>query len=107
MGSTLLRFVGLLVSIDQFTQGWVVVAPFARQTPFKSTALQAEEWSDFADYDNDFDDDKPLDFGKLLQDRTKSLDYTAIQTRQFSLGKDLVVNGYVGSMGFDEGGLDT
>ena len=42
-------------------------------------------------------------FVNFLQDRRNSrMDWTAIQTRQFSLGQDLVLSNYVGNMGFDE-----
>jgi hypothetical protein len=42
-------------------------------------------------------------FVNFLQERSSSgMDWTAIQTRQFSLGHDLVLSNYVGNMGFDE-----
>lgn len=41
-------------------------------------------------------------FAKLLQERSGSMDWTAIQSRQFSLGQDLILSDYVGNMGFDE-----
>ena len=43
------------------------------------------------------------EFVNFLQERRSSkMDWTAIQTRQFSLGQDLVLSNYVGNMGFDE-----
>lgn len=85
---------------------------------------EGEEWSDFDDLgfsgtssnsaSRKFvpgDDDKidanavvaPLpDFAKLLQERSGTIDWTAIQTRQFSLGQDFILSDYVGNMGFDE-----
>jgi len=41
-------------------------------------------------------------FAQLLQERSGAVDWTAIQTRQFSLGSDIVLSDYVGNMGFDE-----
>jgi hypothetical protein len=32
----------------------------------------------------------------------RSLDYTAVRSRQFTLGKDIILTNYVGDMGFDE-----
>jgi hypothetical protein len=87
-----------------------------------------EEWSDFEDLgfggksgsssggggesspirsemdkvdENDIAAPQP-NFAKMLQERTGAVDNTAIQTRQFSLGQDLVLSDYVGNMGFDE-----
>lgn len=42
------------------------------------------------------------DFAQLLQERSGAVDWTAIQTRQFSLGQDLILSNYVGNMGFQE-----
>lgn len=61
----------------------------------------AAEWtSDFDDF-VDEDEETALDFAQIFQNRPP--DYTAIQTRQFSLGQDLILVDYVGNMGFDEG----
>jgi hypothetical protein len=79
-----------------------------------------EEWSDFDGFvgggggggneslesksnkrtDNDNFDS--VDFLQLFQERSGSIDLTSCQTRQFSLGQDLVLSDYVGNMGFDE-----
>lgn len=50
------------------------------------------------------DDTAASDFSNFLQERSSSanIDWTAIQTRQFSLGQDLILSNYVGNMGFDE-----
>jgi hypothetical protein len=65
------------------------------------------------------DELKGIDFAMLLQEKQQTsvrgdttsattsrsvsnVDYTAIQTRQFLLGKDLVISDYVGTMGFQE-----
>lgn len=76
-----------------------------------------EEWSDFADMGytppqtqiNNEDVASPGDDGDLnaklrleMQRRQTSRDYTAVSSRQLSLGKDLIVTNYVGDMGFDE-----
>ena len=43
------------------------------------------------------------EFVNFLQKRSSTtIDWTAIQTRQFSLGQDFVLSNYVGNMGFDE-----
>lgn len=102
------------------------VAPLWSRTPEDARRERNEgdeEWSDFDDLgfssgssasDSKFipgDDDKvdtgavsaPLpDFAKLLNERSGTVDWTAIQTRQFSLGQDLILSNYVGNMGFDE-----
>jgi len=82
-----------------------------------SSKGSSEEWtSDFDDYVGSFDSDELL-FPKMLQDEEEnpvsmseifskkltSPDYTACRTRQFSLGRDIIVTDYVGNMGFDEG----
>mmetsp|Transcript_13529 Transcript_13529/g.19961 ORF Transcript_13529/g.19961 Transcript_13529/m.19961 type:complete len:583 (-) Transcript_13529:9-1757(-) len=81
-----------------------------------------QEWtSDFDDYypsngddntkdDNDEEEDDKWDVSSLLKTTKKSStpkttisgDLSAIQTRQFSLGEDIQLINYVGSMGFDE-----
>jgi hypothetical protein len=57
---------------------------------------------DKVDDDKNDSDQRQPDFAKLLQERTGAIDWTAIQTRQFSLGQDLILTDYVGNMGFDE-----
>jgi serine/threonine protein kinase len=52
--------------------------------------------------DNDNDGDDKFDISKLFRDRATSIDLSACQSRQFSLGQDLILSDYVGSMGFDE-----
>lgn len=47
-------------------------------------------------------DSQLTNFAQLFQERSGSIDWTAIQTRQFSLGRDLLLTEYVGNMGFDE-----
>ena len=92
--------------------------------PKKMKSQQDSEWtSDFDDYvgdagnvgnagsdyeklDYDDDDDKAdendtLNVASIFKSRG-SRDLTAIQTRQFSLGEDLILADYVGNMGFDE-----
>lgn len=68
-----------------------------------TTCIAASDWTDGDLFDGDSNNIDGVDFASLLQERSGNLDYTAIQTRQFSLGTDLVVTDYVGNMGFDEG----
>lgn len=62
--------------------------------------LYESEWtSDFDDFVGDDDD------GMILSSIFKSRgskDLTATQSRQFSLGQDLILADFVGNMGFDE-----
>jgi hypothetical protein len=60
------------------------------------------EWtSDFDDYIGN--DNDSSDFAKLFQERVVGpADLTAIKTRQFVLGTDIALSGFVGVMGFDE-----
>jgi hypothetical protein len=70
------------------------------------------EWSDFDDLgysssETEFSSSSSLSqeqissFQQQLQERSKT-DLTAIRTRQFRLGRDLILSDYVGNMGFDE-----
>jgi hypothetical protein len=67
-----------------------------------SLASSKEEWtSDFEGFVGD-DNTSLSDF--LAESREGSnRDLTAVQTRLFSLGVDLIVNDFIGNMGFDEG----
>jgi hypothetical protein len=67
------------------------------------------EWSDFDDLG--YTPNSETEFSssneslpssqQQLQERSKT-DLTAIRTRQFRLGRDLILSDYVGNMGFDE-----
>jgi hypothetical protein len=67
------------------------------------------EWSDFDDLgytpnsETEFSSSNESlpSFQQQLQERSKT-DLTAIRTRQFRLGRDLILSDYVGNMGFDE-----
>jgi hypothetical protein len=52
--------------------------------------------------DTPADDADSLNFAQLVAQRAGPPDYTATQTRQFSLGSDLILSDYIGKMGFDE-----
>ena len=58
------------------------------------------------DYDDDDDDEpKSKTSSTSLSDflaKSASRDLTGVTTRLFSLGQDLIVNDYVGNMGFEE-----
>ena len=78
-------------------------ATFCRHLPFLQNNDNTEWTSDFDDFvggEIEESSDKKFDFSKLIQERT--VDYTACQTRQFSLGADFVLSNYVGNMGFEE-----
>lgn len=105
---------------------------FVNRVPSLFTLWNAKEWtSDFDDYDiggdagytssnlnkssnndkfdtdtttnqDDDDNDSTLDLTNLLL-RRRTMDYSATQSRLFSLGPDMIITDYVGSMGFDEG----
>lgn len=91
----------------------------SRRRPFisfhKSSQNNSNEWtSDFDDFigdnsnasndNDDNDDDDSLDMAKLFADSVmaKRSDYSACQTRQFTLGTDLILSNFVGNMGFEE-----
>jgi hypothetical protein len=48
------------------------------------------------------DDDDSFEFAKLYAQRVTPTDLSGVQTRQFSLGPDLVLSTYLGNMGFEE-----
>mmetsp|Transcript_23502 Transcript_23502/g.55673 ORF Transcript_23502/g.55673 Transcript_23502/m.55673 type:complete len:619 (-) Transcript_23502:104-1960(-) len=48
------------------------------------------------------DDDDESKGTETRNDNYRYRDLTAVQTRMFSLGKDLIINDYVGNMGFEE-----
>jgi hypothetical protein len=84
-----------------------------RDTPDPGTRLDAEKipWtSDFDDFpsdnssgDSNQDDDDALETSfRTLFASKQDKDRTAIQSRQLSLGKDLVLENFVGTLGFDE-----
>ena len=76
-------------------------ANIGRRTPLLQSNNDNTEWtSDFDDFIGGDDSSDSYDFSKLVQERT--VDYTACQTRQFSLGSDFVLSNYVGNMGFEE-----
>ena len=57
------------------------------------------------DYDDDDDEPKSKTSSTSLSDflaKSASRDLTGVTTRLFSLGQDLIVNDYVGNMGFEE-----
>jgi hypothetical protein len=63
--------------------------------------------SDFDDFiigDDGDDSDDSNDIAKLFQERVTvtTVDLSACQSRQFSLGQDLILSDFVGNMGFDE-----
>lgn len=60
------------------------------------------EWtSDFDDFLQSGDGDDAFQISSIFKSRG-TRDLTAIQTRQFSLGQDLILTDFVGNMGFDE-----
>ena len=78
-----------------------------------SLASFKEEWtSDFDDFiggerqdrELDYDDDNNDSLSNFLTQasRGSNRDLSAVQTRLFSLGEDLIINDYVGNMGFEE-----
>ena len=78
-------------------------ASVSRATRSTTCFLDSTEWtSDFDDF-VDEDEESSMDFAQIFQKRAGPPDYTAIQTRQFSMGQDLILVDFVGNMGFDEG----
>jgi hypothetical protein len=58
-----------------------------------------------ASWSSDFeggDDDDSFEFAKIYAQRVTPTDLSGVQTRQFSLGPDLVLSTYLGNMGFEE-----
>jgi len=78
--------------------------------PTNAISLESlkEEWtSDFDDFigdggDNSDDDNNTLSDFLSKSSRDGNRDLTAVQTRLFSLGEDLIINDFVGNMGFEE-----
>ena len=67
-----------------------------------SLASSKEEWT--SDFDGFVGDDNTSLSDFLAKSRGGSnRDFTAVQTRLFSLGEDLIINDFIGNMGFDEG----
>ncbi len=66
-----------------------------------STNDEALDYDD-NDNDDDIDDKNPSQTFTKLFTSSKNRDLTAVQTRLFSLGQDLIVNDYIGNMGFEE-----
>ena len=67
--------------------------------------LSAQWESDFDDFRIDDDDDEDAQlFSSLMaaQMKKSSRDLSACKVRQFSLGEDIALTDFVGSMGFDE-----
>lgn len=113
---------GWLSSSVKRSQHFAVHNPSAPRLSFRHLVVpnkneEEEEWSDFADMGystspplQDYrkedistsDDDLNAKLRLETQRRQTSVDYTAVSSRQLSLGKDLIVTNYVGDMGFDE-----
>jgi serine/threonine protein kinase len=93
----------LLVSLTlSWTHAFVPPLP----TRHGSTIVYNGWTSDFDDFliedDNDDESGDPFCISNILQKGTPNEDLSACQARQFSLGQDLVVTDFAGSMGFDE-----
>ena len=70
------------------------------ETRSSSSKLYESEWtSDFDDFVGD--DDDSMNMSSIFK-TLGSKDLTATQSRQFSLGRDLILSDFVGNMGFDE-----
>jgi hypothetical protein len=93
--------------------GYVPMDTAANRTVSEKLILDPDDTVDLSSAAAD--DMKGIDFASLLQEKqagssndvkrsrsASSVDYTAIQTRQFLLGQDLVISDYVGTMGFQE-----
>lgn len=72
----------------------------------RSGSLASSEWkSDFDDFISDDDNEESMFFSaeELFTEQTKKMeDLSGCQSRQFSLGEDLILSDFAGSMGFDE-----
>lgn len=85
----------------------ILVGPALTFSPVRSMqhgkALTSSEWkSDFDDFVND-DDESSIFFAQDMLTQTNAVqDLSGCQARQFSLGTDLVLSDFAGSMGFDE-----
>ena len=80
---------------------------FSSSSLFQSSSEESSsEWtSDFDDFigSSNIDDDEEdsLKISSIFKKRSTQ-DLTATQSRQFSLGPDIILSDYVGNMGFDE-----
>ena len=85
----------------------LLIAPSIAFAPLSFTrhrgSLASSEWkSDFDDFGND-EEDSIFFSEDLFTAQTKTLqDLSGCHSRQFSLGEDLVLTDFAGSMGFDE-----
>lgn len=70
----------------------------------KRPSLAASEWkSDFDDFVDSDDEDSTFFSEDLFTAQAKTIeDLSGCQSRQFSLGEDLILSDFAGSMGFDE-----
>ena len=66
-----------------------------------SNADESEWTSDFDDFVGGDSTDDSMQISSIFKKRS-TRDLSAIQTRQFSLGQDLILADFVGNMGFDE-----
>mmetsp|Transcript_8522 Transcript_8522/g.17769 ORF Transcript_8522/g.17769 Transcript_8522/m.17769 type:complete len:542 (+) Transcript_8522:118-1743(+) len=88
-------------------ESFVSLRTAGRRHSISSAALQEEWTSDFDDFvgdggeDGDDENNSLSDFLAKI-DRGGNRDLTGVQTRLFSLGEDLIINDYVGNMGFEE-----
>jgi hypothetical protein len=82
-------------SVQQYTGSFILL-------PINVLSAK-KEWSDFDDFvGSSIDSGESFDFVDLLNKKSGVVDLTGCQTRLFSLGPDLVLSNYVGSMSFDE-----
>jgi hypothetical protein len=91
-----------IVSLFSFLSSGRTFSTVSRNSrgPSSSQLFQAEEeWT--SDFDDFLQDDDDLKISSIFK-RRGTRDLSAIQTRQFSLGEDLVLADFVGKMGFDE-----
>lgn len=91
----------LLLTKSIVTNSFIPHPPFSKQTK----QIFSSEWkSDFEDFLPDFDEsgkEEDLLVSKFFPSTASSDDLSACRARQLSLGADLVLTDYAGSMGFD------
>lgn len=100
------------IGMNRYSDEQTATTTFIATRPIHvlSSSKNEEEWSDFDDFvgtnsinNNSNDDEESFaDFIDLLNKKSGIIDLTGCQTRLFSLGTDLVLSNYIGSMSFDE-----
>eukprot|EP00980_Cylindrotheca_fusiformis_P015872 scaffold4637_cov128-Cylindrotheca_fusiformis.AAC.43 len=96
-----LSLVLVLSFYSKYTQGFLTRSSTSVSRECRYQLSESNEWtSDFDDFLQDDDGDMPT-MSSIFKSRG-TRDLSGIQSRQFSLGEDLVLSNFVGKMGFEE-----